>query len=199
MELDQLRDTYNKDAKGYDWKISIFEILSGAGKLRRKILNKAKGSALEVACGTGRNFEHYGDGCSVTAVDLSSEMLKKAEAKIKSKTIHLQEENVQQMSFDDACFDTVVSTLSLCTFPDPVQAVREMKRVCKPEGLLLFVEHGISSNRLIQKIQNLFVGCCERRVGCNIKRDPVQILKDASVAPKSVHRSWAGIMFVIEA
>ncbi len=100
------------------------------------------GRLLEVAAGTGSNLLHYPPGADVVIIDLSPRMLLKAGQRGARKTAVM---DAQHLAFRDGSFDIVVSTLGTCTFPDPVQALREMRRVCRPGGHILLLEHGRSS------------------------------------------------------
>jgi ubiquinone/menaquinone biosynthesis C-methylase UbiE len=86
-------------------------------------------------------------GSDITAVDLSPNMLEvaRANANKHTLTVNLVVMDAEHLEFPDGSFDTVVSTLSTCTFPDPVKVLQEMKRVCRPNGLILLLEHGHSN------------------------------------------------------
>src|SRR6185369_13253838 len=110
----------------------------GVARLRKKLLSKAAGKILEVACGTGLNIPMFPAGSDITAVDLSPNMLEVASANAAQYglNVNLAVMDAEHLEFPDGSFDTVVSTLSTCTFPDPVKALQEIKRVCRPNGLI---------------------------------------------------------------
>jgi ubiquinone/menaquinone biosynthesis C-methylase UbiE len=114
---------------------------------RRRTLEAAKGLVLEIGAGSGLNFPRYAEGLNrVVALDPSPELLRLAdrrrgEARVPVSLLRGSGEN---LPFADAVFDTAVTTWTLCTVADPVAALREARRVLKPGGKLLFVEHGLA-------------------------------------------------------
>lgn len=103
--------------------------------------------------GTGKNLSYYPRGCRITAVDVSAEMLnlaRKRAAKL-SMRISFLLSDAEALPFHDQRFDTVVSSLTTCTFPNPVATLREMARVCGPQGKILLLEHGRSDRHRITK------------------------------------------------
>ncbi|MEQ1734906.1 MAG: methyltransferase domain-containing protein [Rhodoglobus sp.] len=138
--------TWEKSAATYDRKIASFE----RGPLRggREWLGeRASERVLEVAIGTGRNLPHYGPSVTLTGIDLSPAMLSRARqvGADLGRDVDLQTGNAEQLPFADESFDTVVCALSLCTIPDPIAAIGEMKRVLVPGGRLLLIDHVGSS------------------------------------------------------
>ena len=113
-------------ARWYDWVEFVPDLL-GVGRLRRSLLSRASGRVLEVAVGTGKNLPCYHD-CRITAIDLSSEMLNVARERAAKLSMHasLSLADAEVLPFADHSFDTVVSSLSTCTFPNPARVVREM-------------------------------------------------------------------------
>ncbi len=99
--------------------------------------------ALEVGVGTGKNLPYYPREVEITAIDFSPGMLKRARKKASTDDLRvaLIEMDVQQLDFPDNYFDTVFATFVFCSVPDPVAGLKELKRVCKPEGKLLLLEH----------------------------------------------------------
>jgi methyltransferase OMS1 len=167
-----MRQDYDKFSSKYD------ELDGGAAagalgleRARADMIGSARGLVLEVAVGTGLNLPMYrfrrpdeegensgGNVDKLVAIDLSAGML--SQAKSKGEKLQLDESqiefmtmDVERLKFPDATFDTVVDTFSLCVFPDPVAALREMKRVCKPGGRILLLENSISENGLLAAYQ----------------------------------------------
>lgn len=201
MKSEEIRQAYAETAKGYDWKISLLEKISGAHALRKEMMQKAKGRVLDVACGTGRNFAHFGKDCEVTGIDISPEMLEKARAKANtvSLKIDVREMDVEHLDFASQEFDTVVSTLGLCTYPNPIVAIQEMTRVCKSSGTLLFLEHGISDRKWLNNLQHRCAHRLEKTSGCHIDRDPLSLIQKVPLHIISQRRSCFGILYAIEA
>ena len=121
------------------------------------VLSHAKGRVLEVAAGTGRNFDFYpiANITSITCTDTSIPMLEQSKQRKLNAALNTKVEfltmDAHHLQFDDEQFDTVVDTFGLCSFSDPVQTLKEMKRVCKKDGTILLLEHGQSSNYFLAK------------------------------------------------
>jgi ubiquinone/menaquinone biosynthesis C-methylase UbiE len=139
---DHFRRTNRKQAGRYDRAMRItsrfFDIDGG----RRWACGGARGDALEIGVGTGPNLPLYPPDVALTVVDLTPEMLERTRARAADigRRVHLHEGDATRLPFADASFDTVVSTLTLCTIPGPELAVREAWRVCRPGGELRFFE-----------------------------------------------------------
>ena len=191
---------YDRFARWYDWLEGILNLL-GLSRLRRTLLRPASGKVLEVAVGTGKNLTYYPRDCRIIALDLSSEMLKVARnraAKL-SMEISFLVADAEALPFPDKSFDTVVSSLSTCTFPEPVAALQEMARVCRPEGTVLLLEHGRSDRERLGKWQDRHVDQFAKPLGCHWNREPLKLVKNAGLRVVRAHRSFFGIFHWIEA
>lgn len=104
-----------------------------------------------------------------------------------------------QLAFRDGSFDTVVSTLSTCTFPDPVEALREMRRVCRPGGRILLLEHGRSTRPGVAAWQDRRTAKHAAHLGCWWNREPLDNVRRAGLEPRSTTRTFLGIVHVIHA
>jgi ubiquinone/menaquinone biosynthesis C-methylase UbiE len=136
-----LQRKWDRASRWYDLATIALEALVFR-RLRSRLLKSAGGRVLEVAAGSGTNLAHYPGGLDITAVDLSPSMLLRARIRGARRAAVM---DAQHLAFRDRSFDTVVSTLGTCTFPDPVEALREMRRVCRPGGRILLLEHGRSN------------------------------------------------------
>lgn len=145
MDKDELQKKYNQFARWYDFGEALPEILA-VRKLRRELLQEASGRVLETAVGTGKNLRYYPRTCHITAVDLSPGMLEMARKRATRLGLHVDFfiGDGETLPFPDETFHTVVDSLTLCTFTNPSAALREMARVCRPEGRILLLEHGRS-------------------------------------------------------
>lgn len=150
MTLNELQQAHDHMASQYDKRIWFDQYVLGVARLRKKLLSKASGKILDVACGTGQNFSSFPPNSQITAVDLSPRMLELARENANGLNLNpnLVTMDAENLEFPDSSFDTVVSALSTCTFPNPVKALQEMKRVCRPNGLILLLEHGHSNGCL---------------------------------------------------
>ena len=164
---------YNRISEIYDLIESPMEFFF-YGRWREEALSNLSGRILEVGVGTGRNLKYYPSHCSVTGIDNSEGMLKKAREKAKGmKNITLLLVNAEHLDFPDESFDYVVTTFVLCSIPDPVKALREMKRILKPSGELIALEHMRSSYPLIARIEDLINPIMFFLIGDQMTRDTV--------------------------
>src|SRR5258706_15865202 len=111
---------------------------------------------LEVGVGTGINARLYPRNCLVTGIDLSSQMLEKARARVQRqglRNIRLLEMDAAHLTFADDSFDIVYAPYVISVVPDPVQVVREMRRVCKPGGKIIIVNHFRSANPILSRLE----------------------------------------------
>lgn len=140
----------NKTAKKYSRISGLYDIMEYPierflfQKYRKKVIPLAKGKILEVGVGTGKNLPYYSRTSELTAIDFSSGMLEiaqKRQYQLNLDHINLLEMDVQNLSFQDNPFDTIISTFVFCTVPDPAAGLRELYRVLKPGGEALFLEH----------------------------------------------------------
>jgi ubiquinone/menaquinone biosynthesis C-methylase UbiE len=190
-----IRDKYEAFAPRYDWVLGLPEWL-GLQRLRRALLRHARGRVLEVAIGTGRNLRHYPPGCELTGVDFSPAMLLRAgrRAGRRGMALRLLQMDAEQLTFPAHSFDTVVCTLASCTFPQPAQAFREMRRVVRREGQVLLLEHGYSDRPWLRAWQ---AGRAERQfewLGCRWDREPDAIARQAGLAVLEHRRVWLGVV-----
>ncbi len=200
LAKEELKKKYDQKAVSYDWAMGPLNALY-LNALRRMLLKKAHGRVLEVAAGTGKNFQHYSKDVQLTATDLSVGMLEMAKQRAKRVGLaaNLNVMDAERLEFPDDSFDTVVSTLSLCSFPKPLAALSEMKRVCKLNGKLLFLEHGKSSSKPVAAFQDKYAESYARTIGCHWNRKPDELLEQAGLTIIQMQRSFLGIFYTIEA
>jgi ubiquinone/menaquinone biosynthesis C-methylase UbiE len=152
-------------------------------KERRKCLAGVKGAVLEVGFGTGLNLPFYPAGVeSVTAVDPSTSAAKLARKRIAAAPFPVEYSALEgeRISAPDASFDSVVTTWTLCTIPDPSAALAQMRRVLKPDGRLFLVEHGRSAEPRVQRWQDRLNGVQQTLFGgCNMNRYIERLVREA--------------------
>lgn len=202
MTLNQLQQAYDLVADQYAKRIWFDQHILGVARLRKKLLSKTTGKTLEVACGIGQNFELFAPNSEITAVDLSPKMLEQARqnAIAHDLKVNLAVMDAEKLEFPDGSFDTVVSTLSTCTFPNPVKALQEMKRVCRPHGLILLLEHGHSNLRWLAKFQDRHeYQHYEEHAGCRWNQDPLDLIQSAGLKVLKSRRAILGMFHSIEA
>jgi ubiquinone/menaquinone biosynthesis C-methylase UbiE len=138
--------------------------------MRRNLIAGASGDVLEIGSGTGANLGYYGTGVeSLTVTEPERPMLKRLERKAREQnsTATVLRAPAEDLPFEDASFDTVVSTLVLCGVDDQPRVVREIRRVLRPGGRLIFMEHVRSDDPRVAERQdrmnpvNRFVMCCD--------------------------------------
>jgi ubiquinone/menaquinone biosynthesis C-methylase UbiE len=150
----RLRRYWDKHARNYDKQMAFWERRLFADG-RQWVCGQAEGDVLEVAIGTGRNLPHYPAGIRLTGIEFSPAMLELArrQAARLGLKVDLRLGDAQALELPDASFDTVVCTLSLCTIPDERRAVAEMRRVLRPGGRLLLLDHVAAAPRWVRAIQ----------------------------------------------
>ncbi len=196
----EIRQKYDRLAPWYDWLEGVSELL-GVRHLRRELLERASGKVLEVAAGTGKNFRYYPRGSRLTAVDLSPSMLRIARKRAKTLGLHvpLLVMDAAALAFRDRSFDTVVSSLTVCTFPDPVAALREMARVCRADGRILLLEHGRSNREWLGRRQDRRADRHAKAAGCHWNREPLDLVRQAGLRVLAARRPFFGIFHLLEA
>jgi len=195
------RKRYNRIAFFYDLMDAPLEHLRFAS-WRPMIRDRIKGSkALEVGVGTGKNLDHYPDGIEITAVDLSPRMLKRAQkrARFHEFDVRLLEMDAQNLAFPDQCFDTVFATFVFCSVPDPVIGLRELRRVCKPGGRLVVLEHVRPANKLLGIFFDVLNPFVVRMMGANINRRTIDNIKMAGWQIQTEKKLSSDIVWLIEA
>ena len=189
---------YDAEAPIYDSLVSVLEIWF-LTPLRKKLISQARGKTLEVAVGTGINFSHYPKNITLTGVDLSQNMLKLAYERSKKLglDIDLQKMNSERLSFPDHGFDTITSTLAMCTFANPVTSLKEMARVTKPGGHILLLEHGLSNFKPIAWFQKWRAPGHLQNYQCHLTRDHLATIKATGFTNFKFTRHFFGIIYLI--
>ena len=147
---------------------------------RRRIVPQARGRVLEIGIGSGLNLPFYGAHVvSVHGIDPSTGLLRRA-GRQSATGAELVEASAEIIPFDSDVFDTVVTTWTLCTIPQVISALREMRRVLRPEGRLLFVEHGLAPDRGVAWWQHRLTPCWKCfGGGCHLNRKIDDLIKAA--------------------
>ena len=186
---------YEKEAPKYDRQMRFFEwLLFGSG--REWVCSQAEGEVLEIAVGTGRNLPYYLDGVRLSGVELSPAMLEIARTRAREvgREIDLRVGDAQALEFPDESFDSVVCTLSLCTIPDDRAAVAEVRRVLRPGGRFLLLEHVRSPLLPIRTAERLLEPLMLRFEADHLTREPLEHLRAEGFAIERLERSKLGIV-----
>lgn len=172
---EKIKKRYNRAARLYDLLEAPMEIML-LKKWRIEIMKDLDGKVLEVGVGTGKNIEYYPDGLDITAIDFSEKMLERAreKARIFNKKVNLIQMDVQDLKFPDNTFDTVFTTCVFCSVPDPIKGLKEIRRVCKPTGKIIMLEHVRSERRILGLIMDILNPIVVNAYGANINRRTIE-------------------------
>ena len=162
--------------------------LEQVAEQRRRIVPEASGRVLELGFGSGLNLPFYDPSRveELWALEPSRAMLNLAEARAAQAPfpVTFLEAPAEAIPLDSASIDTAVTTYTLCTVSDPLKALREVARVLKPEGRLLFAEHGRAPDAGISKWQTRLTPVWKRLAGgCHLDRDVPGLLRKAGFEP----------------
>jgi ubiquinone/menaquinone biosynthesis C-methylase UbiE len=175
---------------------------------RRRFIPLASGAVLEVGVGSGLNLPFYGPRVQrLYALDPSRQLWKMARPRVCEVAFPVEfiAATAERLPLEDASVDTVVSTWTLCTIADPLQALAEMRRVLKPKAQLIFVEHGRAPNPAVQAWQQRLTPVWKRVAGgCHLNRpidaliatagfDITQIERGYSRGPKLIAYLYKGL------
>ena len=170
---------YNRFSRIYEFMDLPLE-LPYFRKWRKEALSGLSGNILEIGIGTGRSLNHYPLNCSITGIDNSEGMLEKAQEKARGmKNVTLLLMDAEHLDFPDNSFDYVITSFALCTIPDPVKALKEMRRVLKQSGELIALEHMYSSDPFIACLEDLIKPFMFSLLGDNVTRDTVKEIEEA--------------------
>jgi ubiquinone/menaquinone biosynthesis C-methylase UbiE len=198
---EEWRRIHNRAARDYINSEWSREILFGVAKKRKTLFSQAAGKVLDVGCGYGKNFPYLIHATHITGIDFSRVMLEKArEAALRSTiTVDLREGGAESLDFADNAFDTVISSLSTCSFFDPITALHEMRRVCKADGKILLIEHGRSSWEWLGNYQDRHVHEQIEQGGCRWNQEPQDLVRQAGIKILQADRALFGIFHSITA
>jgi ubiquinone/menaquinone biosynthesis C-methylase UbiE len=191
-ETASTRAKYDRNSKWYNvmefpmemlwyrrWRRRLFARLEG--KPRGTVVQRGK-RTLEVGVGTGKNLPFYRDNLWHAGVDFSEGMLSRARPIASKRKIALVQGDAQQLPFEDAAFDAVFATFVFCSVPDPALGLREIRRVLKPGGQLLLLEHVLPENRYLAKIFNKLNRLTVEQAGVHINRRTAANIRKAGFA-----------------
>ena len=177
---EKIKNRYNRVSRIYD---SMDKMIKESW--RKDVLKNVKGNVLEVGVGTGANLPFYHSDTYLTGIDFSPGMLKYARKKANTLTLPYQltllEMDAQQMELPDNTFDYVVATCVYCSVPDPVKGLKEMGRVCKPDGKIILLEHMRSENEVVGKVMDLLNPVTVNMWGANINRRTLDNINKAGL------------------
>ena len=195
------RRRYNRVAKTYDLEQRLLDLVAFR-RLRHKLWSGlGPGKVLEVGVGTGASFREYPRDRKVIAIDLSEEMLRRAtrRAQREGVDVDLRVMDAQHLDFPDASFDSVVSCCVFCSVPDPLLGLSEVRRVLRPGGQALFLEHVRSENAVFGRLMDLVNPMTVRMSGANINRRTVENIRLAGFEVVREAKHMFGLVRLVEA
>ncbi|MDE2059948.1 MAG: methyltransferase domain-containing protein [candidate division NC10 bacterium] len=189
LDYKQITRAYAILSPMYDF---LFERIFHPGRVAAVQLLDVKPNerVLEVGIGTGLNLPLYPQDCHLVGIDLSRPMLSKAEEKVNEygmDNVTIKEMDASKLEFPDAHFDHVLATYVISAVPEPVQVLREIKRVCKKKGHIVILNHFKSENPVVGTLEELVAPLCTR-LGFKTDLKLMPVLKEAQLTPEQLHR-----------
>ncbi len=190
---ERIKKRYNRVAAVFDLLEKPMEKFSSSW--RREIIKEVYGKVLEVGVGTGKNIPYYAPDVEVAAIDFSKKMLEKARAKYQHifPNVTFVEMDVQQLGFFDDRFDCVVTSCVFCSVPLPILGLKEIRRVLKPGGKLIMLEHVRSQKKWVGPLMDILNPIPLFLYGSNINRRTVDNLRQAGFKRIYETNLWADI------
>jgi SAM-dependent methyltransferase len=174
---------------------------AGMCRYRRELLTQARGRTLEIGSGTGLNLVHYPDdldGLVLAEPDASMRKRLQATVRRSERPAHVIDARAEQLPFADASVDTVVSTLVLCTVDAPDIALREIRRVLRPGGQLLFIEHIRSESPRLARWQDRLARPWQRFAeGCRCNRATLELIEACAFDVTAHPAAWRAMPPII--
>jgi len=178
----------------WPWGYDFFTRSKEFDARRSRILAHAQGSVLELGIGTGSNLPHYPEAVdSVTGIDPNPGMQRQLTKKMRKSAliVHRVMGEGGQLPFANASFDTVVSTLVLCSIPALDHTLGEIRRVLRPDGRFVYLEHGVSPDPRVARWQKRLNGV-QRIIGagCQLDLSVTRVLEKSGFRLESVDASY---------
>jgi ubiquinone/menaquinone biosynthesis C-methylase UbiE len=183
-------------AMTYDRQLAKVE-RAGLHAIRVELLADARGEVLEIGAGTGANLDTYGpEVASLTLTEPEPPMVRRLERRVteSGRSAMVLRAPAEDLPFEDQSFDVVVSTLVLCGVSDQPRSLRQIRRVLRPGGQLLFIEHVRADDAQLARRQDRMNRCNRFVVGCECNRPTLTSIRDAGFDVVSVdHRTMAKV------
>ena len=169
--------------------------MEGFQKKRAQVIPKVSGRVLEIGIGSGLNFDFYDfeKVTEIVGVDpaVSSVAIAKSRALNYQSKISFIETSAESISLESSSFDSVVIGYSLCTIPDPMQALAEVHRLLKPNGSIFFIEHGLAPEPNVQKWQKRIAPFWKKiGGGCNLDRNIEELILASGFRFKKLKKKY---------
>lgn len=175
--------------------------MAGMRRRRSALLGSARGSVVEIGAGTGLNVAHYPDGITeLVLAEPEPGMRRRLARRVQrhGRVARIVDASAERLPLADASVDTVVSTLVLCTVDDPERALREIARVLRPDGQLVFIEHVRASSRFLAACQDSLLQPWRRFAGgCRCNRRTVELMRSCGFAVEANDAAWRGVPRIV--
>lgn len=194
-------DTQQKwDAASRTLDLMSFAEDQRIGPYKRRLFSKMRGATLMVAAGTGNDFKFFPPNMNVVAIDISPMMLERAARKATAYTgsIELRKMDVCELEFPDSSFDTIATAFTFCSVPKPIKGLRELRRVLRPDGQLIMIEHVRSAIGPLGILMD-FMTPLTSRLGPSLNRDTVGNVQKAGFRLRRVENVYLDVVKTIEA
>lgn len=158
--------------------------------VREELLADVSGEVLEVGAGTGANLPHYHLAQRVVVTEPDTAMRRHLTARLDQCVVPVEvvPATAEELPFEDESFDVVIATLVFCSVADPARAASEIRRVLRPDGRLVFLEHVAGTGRRLRRQERWDRVWSRLFAGCRLTRDTVQTLRDAGFTVGDVRR-----------
>jgi phosphatidylethanolamine/phosphatidyl-N-methylethanolamine N-methyltransferase len=190
VENDFVEGVYDKLAKVYDFTFGPTLHPGRIEAIQRMDIQPGE-RVLEVGVGTGINLSLYPRDCAVTGIDFSSSMLEKARERAARKdvphSLRLVQMDAADLKFADDTFDIVYAPYLISVVPDPVRVAQEMRRVCRPGGRIIFLNHFLSPNLILSRIERM-ISPMTIHIGFKADLDLPAFLAQSDVRPVSIEK-----------
>lgn len=194
----KLRRKWDRHAPGYDRMSEPMEHMLGFAQARARLFEGLGGTILELGIGTGRNLPYYPQDARMIALDLSRGMLEHAVHKARALSRHVAflVGDAEELPFADASLDAVVGSGVFCCVPDAVRGFREIKRVLKPGGKIVLLEH-VRPHGMLGLLFDLLDPLVSRFMGPHINRSTLESMRAAGLAiehEENMHSDWVKLV-----
>lgn len=185
-------------------RAALYDWLEGSdlrrASAKKRLFSRAHGKTLLVGAGTGLDFRHLAAGSEVTAIDISNAMLARAQRRAAASPafVRLVAADAHHLPFADREFETVITSCTMCSVPDPLRAFTEMRRVLARSGRLLMFEHVLSAHPVLAATLEVMTWW-SRRSGTEMNRDTVSVATAAGFSIVAIESVFLDIILALEA